>query len=75
MPMIEAAYKRVKIQLEINQNEDGNWAAWCSLKWPDGNTEHFAGRYALASEQSAHTSALAQVHDYIDRRESEQKGE
>jgi hypothetical protein len=68
VPMIEEVYKGVKIELEIMQNEDGNWAAWCSLKWPDGKDEHFAGKYALASEQSALTSALEQVHHYIDRR-------
>jgi hypothetical protein len=66
--MVEASYKGVKIELEITQNEDGNWAAWCSLEWPDGNAEHFAGKYALASDQSAHASALEQVHHYIDRR-------
>ena len=71
VPMIEATYKGVKIELEITQNEDGNWAAWCSLKWPDGKAEQFAGKYSLASEQSAHASALEQVHHYIDRRESE----
>ena len=67
--MIEATYKGVKIELEITQNEDGNWAAWCSLKWPDGKAEQFAGKYALASEQSARASALEQVRLYIDLRE------
>jgi hypothetical protein len=62
MSMIEATYKGVKIELEIKQNEDGNWAAWCSLKWSDGRAEHFAGKYALGSEQSAHASALEQVN-------------
>ena len=71
--MIEATYKGVKIELEITQNEDGNWAAWCSLKWPDGNAKHFAGKYALATEQSMHTSALEQVHHYIDRREFDKR--
>jgi hypothetical protein len=69
--MIEATCKGVKIELEINENEDGNWVAWCSVKWPAGNAEHFAGKYALATEQSAHASALEQVHQYIDRRESD----
>jgi hypothetical protein len=71
--MVEATYKGVKIELEMNQNDDGNWAAWCSLKWPDGNTEQFAGKYALATEQYARASALGQVHQYIDRRIQEPK--
>jgi hypothetical protein len=71
--MIETTYKGVKIELEMNQNEDGNWVARCSLKWPDGITEHFAGKYALSTERSAHASALAQVHQYIDRRIQEPK--
>jgi hypothetical protein len=68
--MVAATHKQVKIELEMNQNEDGNWVARCSLKWPDGITEHFAGKYALATERSAHASALEQVRQYIDRRES-----
>ena len=67
VPVIEATHKQVKIELEMNQNEDGNWVARCSLKWPDGISEHFTGKYALATEKSAHTSALEQVRQYIDR--------
>ena len=67
VPMVEATHKQVKIKLEMNQNEDGNWVARCSLKWPDGITEHFAGKYAVATEQCAHASALEQVRQYIDR--------
>ena len=37
---------------------------------PDGITEHFAGKYAIATERSAHASALEQVRQYIHRRES-----
>ncbi len=73
VPMVEATHKQVKIELEMNQNEDGNWVARCSLEWPDGITEHFAGKYAIATERSAHASALEQVRQYIDRRESVQK--
>jgi hypothetical protein len=72
--MLEAMYKLVEIELQIHQNEDGNWAAWCSLKWPDGSIERFAGKYALAPEQSAHASALEQVHHYIDRQSPRGKG-
>ena len=71
--MVEATHKQVKIKLEMNQNEDGNWSAWCSLTWPDGSTEHFAGKYALATEESAHASALEQVHQYIDLRTTKPK--
>jgi hypothetical protein len=39
IPMIDAPYKRVNIELQIHQNEDGSWAAWCSLKWPDSALE------------------------------------
>lgn len=70
--MIEAAYKRVKIELEIHQNEDGSWAAGCSLKWPDGNAEHFAGKYPLPPN-SQHTPTLEQVHHYIDRRDLDKR--
>ena len=72
--MVEATHKQVKIELEMNQNEDGSWLARCSLKWPDGSTEHFAGKYPLATERSAHASALEQVRQYIDRREPDKDG-
>jgi hypothetical protein len=70
VPMVEATYKSVKIELKITQNEDGAWVTRCSLKWPDISTEHFAGKYTLATERPAHASALEQVRQYIDRRES-----
>ena len=68
--MIERVYRyrRVKVELKIEQKEDGTWGGRYKLTWPDGSTEEFFAKRDLPTAASAKESAENEVHYYIDQR-------
>ena len=70
VPMIERVYhyRRVKVELKIEQKEDGNWSGRYKLTWVDGSTEEFLTKHDLPTAESAKESAENEAHYYIDQR-------
>ena len=62
------SYRRVKIELDVKQGEDGGWVGRYQLTWQDGSTESFFTKRACATKELAKDSARDEAHYYIDQR-------
>jgi hypothetical protein len=70
VPMIEKVYhyRRVKVELKIEQTEDGGWGGRYKLTWSNGSTEEFFTKRDLPTSELAKDSARDEARYYIDQR-------
>jgi len=62
------SYRRVKIELDVKQDDDGNWVGRYQLTWQAGSTESFFTKRACATKELAKDSARDEANYYIDQR-------